>query len=140
MRGIERLTKLLLLFAAFGLSTYFALQFRSGGLWHGIEPAHAVAARGGGEVKAPYDLTKLEAVTATIQTIRDKYVDPNRVKPKQMLISALDFVQRDVAQVIVLRDGGKDEVTIRVGSKEKKFSENVWFVGSGGSSFWSFAD
>lgn len=121
MRGIERLTKLLILFGAFGLSTYFALQFRSGGLWHGIEPAHAVAARGGVDPKAPYDLTKLEAVTATIQTIRDKYVDPNRVKPKQMLLSALDFVQRDVAQVIVLRDSGVDEVTVRVGSEEKKF-------------------
>jgi carboxyl-terminal processing protease len=121
MRRLERLIKLLILFSAFGLSTYFALQFRSGGLWHGIEPAHAVAARGGGEVKTPYDLTKLEAVTATIQTIRDKYVDPNRVKPKQMLLSALDFVQRDVAQVIVLRDTGKDEVTVRVGSDEKKF-------------------
>ena len=121
MRRIERLTKLLILFSAFGLSTYFALQFRSGGLWHGIEPAHAVAARGGGEIKAPYDLTKLEAVTATIQTIRDKYVDPKRVKPKQMLLSALDFVQRDVAQVIVLRDSDKDEVTVRVDSEEKKF-------------------
>jgi carboxyl-terminal processing protease len=121
MRGIERLTKLLILFSAFGLSTYFALQFRSGGLWHGIEPAHAVAARGGLDTKTPYDLTKLEAVTATIQTIRDKYVDPNRVKPKQMLLSALDFVQRDVAQVIVLRDSGVDEVTVRVGSEEKKF-------------------
>lgn len=122
MRGLERLTKLIILFAAFGLSTYFALQFRSGGLWHGIEPAHAVAARGGGEVKAPYDLTKLEAVTATIQTIRDKYVDPTRVKPKQMLMSALDYVQRDVAQVIVLKTEGSDDVTVRVGSAEKKFN------------------
>ena len=122
MRGLERLTKLLILFSAFGLSTYFALQFHSGGLWHGIEPAHAVAARAAGDAKAPYDLTKLEAVTATIQTIRDKYVDPNRVKPKQMLLSALDFVQRDVAQVIVLREGESDEVTVRVGSAEKKFS------------------
>ena len=121
MRGIERITKLLILFSAFGLSTYFALQFRSGGLWHGIEPAHAVAARGKVDTKTPYDLTKLEAVTATIQTIRDKYVDPTRVKPKQMLLSALDYVQRDVAQVIVLRDAGSDQVTVRVGSEEKKF-------------------
>ncbi len=121
MRGIERLTKLLILFSAFALSTYFALQFRSGGLWHGIEPAHAVAARSAVDAKTPYDLTKLEAVTATIQTIRDKYVDPTRVKPKQMLLSALDFVQRDVAQVIVLRESNSDEVTVRVGSQQMVF-------------------
>jgi carboxyl-terminal processing protease len=121
MRGIERLIKVSILFGAFGLSTYFALQFRSGGLWNGIEPAHAVSRVMAGEAKGPYDLTKLEAVTATIQTIRDKYVEPGRVNPREMLLSALNFVQRDVAQVIVLRNEGSNEVTVRVGAAEKKF-------------------
>ena len=122
MRGIERVIKLSILFGAFALSTYFALQFRSGGLWHGIEVAQALGRPGTSEVKTEYDLTKLEAVTATIQTIRDKYVDPTRVKPRDMLLSALDFVQRDVAQVIVLRGTSDQEVTVRAGSSEKKFS------------------
>jgi len=121
MRGIERGIKLAILFGAFALSTYFALQFRSGGLWHGIEVAHAVGRSNTSEVKVAYDLTRLEAVTATIQTIRDKYVDPSRVKPREMLLSALDFVQRDVAQVIVLRGSSDQEVTVRVGSNEKRF-------------------
>jgi carboxyl-terminal processing protease len=121
MRGLDRLLKLLVLFGAFGLSTYFALQFRSGGLWSGIEVAHAVSRARGTGPKEPYDLTRLEAVTATVQHIRDKYVDPARVKPRDMLLSALNFVQRDVAQVIVLRDEGAGEVTVRVGSAEKKF-------------------
>ncbi len=132
MRGIERGIKLAILFGAFALSTYFALQFRSGGLWHGIEVAQAVGRSGTSEVKTEYDLTRLEAVTATLQTIRDKYVDPTRVKPREMLLSALDFVQRDVAQVIVQRDANDREVTVRVGSAEKKFPvsdvQGLWDV------------
>ncbi|MBI5537960.1 MAG: PDZ domain-containing protein [Deltaproteobacteria bacterium] len=120
MRGLDRLLKLLILFGAFALSTWFALQFGSGGLWHGIDVAHAVDKRSP-DAKEKYDLTRLEAVTATIQTIRDKYVDPTRVKPKDMLLSALNYVQKDVAQVIVLRDEGDHEVTVRVGKSEKKF-------------------
>jgi carboxyl-terminal processing protease len=42
------------------------------------------------------------------------------VKPKEMLLSALNFVQRDVAQVIVLNDD-PNEVTVRVETAEKKF-------------------
>ncbi|MCL2822626.1 MAG: S41 family peptidase, partial [Polyangiaceae bacterium] len=120
MRGLERTFKLLILFTAFGLSAYFALQFRSGGLWNGIDTAHATSAKGTAQ-RQNYDITRLEAVTATIQTIRDKYVDPTRVKPKQMLLGALDYVQRDVAQVIVLRDAGGNNVTVRVGAQEKVF-------------------
>src|SRR6185503_17506659 len=62
------------------------------GLWQTFEPALA----GTGQVaKAPYDLTRLEAVNETLKMIRDKYVDPDRVKPK--------------------------EVTVRVETNEKKF-------------------
>ena len=39
-----------------------------------------------------------------LKTIRDRYVDPKRVKPKDMLLSALNYVQKDVAQVIVIHE------------------------------------
>ncbi len=119
MRRFDRILKVLILFGAFALSTWFALQFGSGGLWKGIETAHAVDKRTGAKEK--YDLTRLEAVTATIQTIRDKYVDPTRVKPRDMLLSALNYVQKDIPQVIVLREEGAQEVTVRVGPNSKKF-------------------
>src|SRR6185369_16350025 len=81
------------------------------------EPALAIT---GAAQKAPYDLTRLEAVNETLKMIRDKYVDPDRVKPKDMLLSALNYVQRDVAQVIVKADD-PNEVTVRVENQEKKF-------------------
>jgi carboxyl-terminal processing protease len=128
MRILERLGKLLVVFGAFALAGYFALQFGSGGLWRGFEPALAVT---GAVQKAPYDLTRLEAVNETLKMIRDKYVDMDRVKPKEMLLSSLNYVQRDVAQVIVLNDD-PNEVTVRVETAEKKFRvdnvQGVWDV------------
>ena len=117
MRLFERLGKVLVIFAAFALATYFALEFGSGGLWKGFEPALAVT---GQQARPPYDLTRLEAVNETLRMIRDKYVDPDRVRPKEMLLSALNYVQRDVAQVIVSNDD-PNEVTVRVETAEKKF-------------------
>ena len=117
MRILERLGKVFVVFGAFALATFFALRYNSGGLWRGFEPALAIT---GPVQKAPYDLTRLEAVNETLKMIRDKYVDPDRVKPKEMLLSALNYVQRDVAQVIVVNDD-PNEVTVRVETNEKKF-------------------
>jgi carboxyl-terminal processing protease len=103
------------IFTGFAVSTFFALQLRGTGFWQGIEPALA----GTQVAKPPYDLTRLEAVNETLRMIRDKYVDPERVKPREMLLSALNEVQRDIPQVIVLTDD-PNEVTLRVEDQEKK--------------------
>ncbi|WP_437776531.1 MXAN_5808 family serine peptidase [Sorangium sp. So ce1097] len=116
-RLLERIVKALVVSAAFPLAAYFVLQFGPGGLWRGFEPALAVT---GQVAKAPYDLTRLEAVNETLKMIRDKYVEPDRVKPKEMLLSALNAVQREIAQVIVLNED-PNEVTVRVETSEKKF-------------------
>jgi carboxyl-terminal processing protease len=105
--------------ASFAVASWFTLKFGTGGLWRGLEPAHAVTSTKG--AKAPYDLTKLEAVNETLKYVRDKYVDPQRIRPREMLLSALNRIQQDVAQVIVLHDEGSPEVTLRVETAEKKF-------------------
>ena len=44
------------------------------------------------------------------------------MKPKELLLSALDYVQKDVAQVIVIRDDANpSQVRIRVDTQEKVF-------------------
>jgi len=96
MRLWERLTRLLILFGVFALAAFFAITFRGpGGLWRGLEPALAVTVSP--SQKGPYDLTRLDAVNETLKTIRDKYVDPSRVHPREMFLSSLNYVQRDVA-------------------------------------------
>ena len=88
--------------ASSALASYFAVHFGTGGLWRGLAAAHAVASPG--NPQPPYDLTQLVAVNETLNTIRAKYVDPSRVKPRQMFLSALNQIQSEVAQVIVRYD------------------------------------
>jgi carboxyl-terminal processing protease len=117
MRKVERVGKFLVVLAAFVLSGFLAQRFGAGGLWQGFNSALATSKKG---QDRDYDLTRLEAVNKTLEYIRDRYVDPNRVKPPEMLLSALNYIQRDVAQVIVLPSDGGGEVTIKVDTHEKK--------------------
>lgn len=115
-RRVERVGKLLVIVGAFVLSGFLAQRFGAGGLWQGFNSALATNKKG---KERPYDLTKLEAVNKTLEYVRDRYVDPNRVAPRKMLLSALNNIQKEVAQVIVL-PSGKGEVTIQVDTHEKK--------------------
>lgn len=117
MRVLERVGRVLFFLTTIALSFVFAGKFGAGGLWHGFEPALAVT---GQPQTAPYDLTRLEAVNETLKYVRKKYVDPDRIKPKQMLVSALNYVQRDVPQVIVTQDK-PEEITVQVEAETKTF-------------------
>lgn len=110
------------LLLGFGVAAGLAFRLGGGGLWEGLTPAiaanNAVVA---GQAKAQYDLTALRVVNEVLKLVRDRYVDPKRVRPKEMLLSALNHVQRDVAQVIVLHEEGAPSVKIRVDTQEKEF-------------------
>lgn len=122
MRFWQRASTVAGVLGSFGAVTWFTLQFGTGGLWRGLEPAIALPANAAGaKPQTPYDLTRLEAVNETLRHIRDKYVDPGRVKPRDMLLAALNRVQQDVAQVIVLHEESSPEVTVRVETVEKRF-------------------
>jgi carboxyl-terminal processing protease len=122
MRLLSRLAKLTVLFGSFGVAAYLAFQLHGGGLWQGLAPANAANSTvAGGQPPAPYDLTQLRVVNEVIKLVRDRYVDPKRVKPKDMLLSALNFVQRDVAQVIVLHEENSPTVKVKVDTQEKEF-------------------
>src|SRR6266446_2413996 len=48
-----------------------------------------------------YDLANLEVFKKTVVQIKDNYVDPSRISPKEMFTSALEAVERQVAEVMV---------------------------------------
>jgi carboxyl-terminal processing protease len=123
MRILERFAKAGALFAAFGVACLLAFRLDGGGLWQGLAPAIAAGNASAVEHQpAPYDLTQVKVVNEVLKTIRDRYVDPRRVKPKDMLLSALDYVQKNVAQVIVTReDNNPSQVKVRVDTQEKEF-------------------
>lgn len=113
-----KVVKVSALFGAFGVAAVLALRLHGGGLWRGLAPASAASVS---HTAQNYDLTQLKVVNEVLKTVRDRYVDPKRAKPKDMLLSALNFVQRDVAQVIVLYEEGAPTVKVRVDTQEKEF-------------------
>lgn len=73
-------------------------------------------------VAAKHNLTKLEVVNNTLIRIRDNYVQPSRIDPKEMLYAALDSVQFNIPEVLVRPDRDADRVTIVVNDKTQQFS------------------
>lgn len=119
-RYLPRVLKFLALFVAFGIASWLAMHLHGGGLWEGLAPAVA----GTNDPKhgpSNYDLRQLKVVNEVLKNVRDKYVDPKRVKPKEMLLSSLNYVQRDVAQVIVLHEETSPTVKVRVDTQEREF-------------------
>ncbi len=114
-----------------GLSTLLARRLHDHGLWSGLSPV-VLAAQATTNTKSNYDLTQVRVVNDVLKKVRDRYVDPKRVRPREMLLAALNAVQRDVAQVIVSHDEGSNEVLVRVDTQEKKFSianvDGLWDV------------
>lgn len=121
MRIFARALKFLALFAAFGIASWLAFRLHGGGLWEGLAPASAGTNDPVKHTPANYDLTQLKVVNEVLKNVRDKYVDPKRVKPKDMLLSSLNYVQRDVAQVIVLHEENQPTVKVRVDTQEREF-------------------
>ncbi len=86
------------------------------------------------KLRDKYDLTSMKIFNQTLVKIRDQYVDPTRIDPKNMLLAALDSVQRNIAEVLVEPNRDKDEVVVTVNDKTKKFSisevDSVWRLAS----------
>ena len=115
-----RAARFVALFVAFGIASWLAMHLHGGGLWDGLAPAVASTA----DPKhgpANYDLRQLKVVNEVLKNVRDKYVDPKREKPKDMLLSALNYVQRDVAQIIVIHEDASPTVKVRVDTQEREF-------------------
>jgi carboxyl-terminal processing protease len=66
--------------------------------------------------KEPYALSKAIATQRTLELISNEYVDPTRVVPRELFLSALNAIQLDVAQVLVSIEAD-NQVRVRVEDK-----------------------
>ena len=76
------------------------------------------------KVKKPaknYDLTTMKVFTQSLNRINGNYVDPRRIKPRQMLIAGLHQMEQTVAEVLVQEQNKGKRLLIRVGSTNKTF-------------------
>lgn len=69
-----------------------------------------------------HNLAALDIVNQTLIKIRESYVDPARIDPKEMLYAALDSVQFNIPEVLVEPDRANDRVIVHVSNKEQAFS------------------
>jgi carboxyl-terminal processing protease len=92
------------------------------GSWRG-------GAEGGGE-QPPHDLSSLRVLTKVILYVKDNYVDPKRVRPKEMMVSALEYVEKSAPEVLV--EGGADsgKLKVNVNGKVRDFDishvDSLW--------------
>ena len=116
----------------FGLSAFLALRQTSRGPWTSLTPPMASAATSASDKN--YSLIDMNVVSPVLRAVRERYVDPKRVHPREMFLSGLNFVQREVPQVIVSHEEGAAMATVRVGATEKTFDVqgilSLWDLGA----------
>ena len=66
-----------------------------------------------------HNLSKLALVNYTLVRVRESYVDPSRIDPKEMLYAALDSVQLNIPEVLIEADRGREEIKIAVNDKKR---------------------
>jgi carboxyl-terminal processing protease len=80
--------------------------------------------------KAPHDLSSLRVFTKVILYVKDNYVDPKRVKPKEMMLSALEYVEKSVPDVLVEGSAETGKVQLNVNGKQREFDishvDSLW--------------
>ena len=70
-----------------------------------------------------YDLSQLQIFSKTMFLVKDNYFDKNRLDPRRMLVGALDFIQRDVPEILIDRWPERDpkQVTVKVNGQQRIF-------------------
>jgi carboxyl-terminal processing protease len=95
--------------------------------YRGAVPAQARADAGG-----EYRLDRLPILSQVILAVKDNYVDPSRFDPKQMVVSALEAVERTVAEVMVQGDAKSPRLTLTVGGSTRDLDltgvDSIWKI------------
>jgi len=80
--------------------------------------------------KLSHDLAALRIVTKTILYLRDNYVDPQRIQPKEMMVGALDYVEKTVPEIVVTGSAEEGNLTVNVNGNVKQFDirtvDSLW--------------
>jgi len=80
--------------------------------------------------KPPHDLSSLRIFTKVILYVKDNYVDPKRVKPKEMMIASLEYVEKSVPEVLVEGSADTGKLKLNVNGKTREFDishvDSLW--------------
>ena len=118
---MRRLSKMIVFFVACSAALVFTVTRHDDGIRVGADNQLRAATR---PVAGKYDLGLLPIFSKTLFYVRENYFDKNRLDPKRMLVGALDFVQRDVPEILIDRWPEHDpkQVTVKVNGQSRSFS------------------
>ena len=92
----------------------------------------AVVGRGQRVPGSDYQLERIPVAARVIMQLKDHYVDPSRFKPKEMLVAALEGVERKVAEVMVQGDARSPRLTLTVGGAQRELDisgvNSIWEI------------
>ncbi len=71
------------------------------------------------DVDPDYRLSSLRVFNRVVLLVKEQYVEPQRIRPKEMLLASLDAVEKSVPEVLV--EDEKNEVVVTVGSETRTF-------------------
>ncbi|WP_434382748.1 MXAN_5808 family serine peptidase [Melittangium boletus] len=76
------------------------------------------------------DLSSLRVFTKVILYVKENYVDPKRVRPKEMMIAALEYVEKSVPDVLVDGNAESGKLNVNVNGKPREFDishvDSLW--------------
>lgn len=79
-----------------------------------------------------YRLDRLPILSRAILSVKDNYVDPSRFDPKQMVVAALESVEKTVAEVMLQGDARSPKLTLTVGSASRELDisgvDSIWKI------------
>jgi len=73
-----------------------------------------------------YNLSALKVLNSVLLHLKDSYVEPERINPSKMLVSALEEIQNSIPEVVIHHDGAQNKgvasnVEVHVSAKKKSF-------------------
>jgi putative carboxyl-terminal-processing protease, deltaproteobacterial len=118
---MHRFRKLIVLAGVSTLALILTIERRGQDVRFGAEPSLSAAVH---SENAGYELSQAQIFSKTLYYVNSQYFDRTRPDPKKMLVGALDFLQRDVPEILVDRFPERDprQVTVRVNGEQKIFS------------------
>src|SRR3954471_19859880 len=126
---MRRFRKILAFAGACALALFLTIQHRGEDIRLATNAPLSAAVR---TSSASYDLSQIPVSSKALSFANNNYFEKTRFDPKRMLVGALDFLQRDVPEILVDRYPERDpkQVTIKVNGQSKSFSiervESPW--------------
>jgi carboxyl-terminal processing protease len=118
--SMRRLRKVFIFAGACALALVLSVRHQG----QDLQIENPVPVRAAVRQTAAYDLSQLPVITKTLFYVRENYFDKSRFDHKRMLVGALDFLQRDVPEILIDRYPERDpkQVKVRVGGQEQTFN------------------